>query len=235
MSERCIDTPVSWLRLEQYAVGEMVAAEREHIAAHLEACPACGACFDQIGEHEVKLPSLVEGARAGTADTREPGARPRWFAWGGLGVGLTAAVAALGLFVLRGSDPATSGISVPPNRVTIKGGDVAIELVRQRGTAVRLNAKGYRDGDRFKVLFTCPVAGAMHIDVAVIQDGKVAFPLPAGTSPCGNRVSVPGAFGLTGTNPVTVCVLFDRGGPRQRSAVAPKRLGRAVCASLTAR
>lgn len=226
MSERCIDTPVSWLRLEQYAGDGIATSERQAIDAHLRACPVCHACLDQIEKHRVPLPSLVPPAR--------PRKSPRrWFAWGGFGLSLTAAAAAIGLFVLGGSDPATPGIVIPPSRVAIKGGDVAVELVRQRAAAVTLDAQSYRDGDRFKVLFTCPPSRSMHVDVAVIQDGRVAFPMAAATPQCGNRIDIPGAFGLTGTTDVTVCVLYDGTQAPDRKRIRPGQLGPAVCSTLT--
>ena len=39
----CIGEPVSWLRLERFALG----AADPAIASHVAACPACRHCLDQ--------------------------------------------------------------------------------------------------------------------------------------------------------------------------------------------
>jgi anti-sigma factor RsiW len=43
----CIGEPVSWLRLEQLALGELPAPAADAVHAHLGACAVCAACLDQ--------------------------------------------------------------------------------------------------------------------------------------------------------------------------------------------
>jgi hypothetical protein len=50
----CIGEPISWLRLERFALGEPDPA----IALHTAACPACRRCLDQIRSDVVALPPL---------------------------------------------------------------------------------------------------------------------------------------------------------------------------------
>lgn len=61
----CIGTPVSWLRLERLALGELAGDEASAIEAHLRECPACRACADECAE-PVALPALDMSA----ADSR---------------------------------------------------------------------------------------------------------------------------------------------------------------------
>ena len=59
MSARCTGTPVSWLRLERYHLGEIRGRERAVVAEHLAACPACAACLARIEQDDaVALPAL---------------------------------------------------------------------------------------------------------------------------------------------------------------------------------
>ncbi|MCA9675926.1 MAG: zf-HC2 domain-containing protein, partial [Myxococcales bacterium] len=48
MSATCVSEPVSWLRLERYALGELPGPLAREVAAHLAGCPACRACLDRI-------------------------------------------------------------------------------------------------------------------------------------------------------------------------------------------
>lgn len=193
----CIGEPVSWPRLEQFALD----AADPAIAAHVAACPACRQCLDDIRGDVVALPALV--APAGPARA----VRATWRRWW-LGPALAAAAAAVVLVVvLRPPRPEIAG-----DRVAIKGvGEVVLDLVRERGGAIAFGVRDYAPGDRWKAVVTCPpgAAGAasalLAIDVSVADGLTVDHPLPAARIACGNRVVVPGAFTVTGDRPNRVC------------------------------
>ena len=58
----CIGEPISWLRLETFAIGGNRDAA---IAKHVAECAACARCLDEIratsagGDHAIELPRLV--------------------------------------------------------------------------------------------------------------------------------------------------------------------------------
>lgn len=193
MTPDCIKTPISWLDLERYALAEMDRDEREAVAAHLEACEACRSCMDHLESHEpIALPALPSLPEA-----------PWWRRWFALPALATAAVAAavIVLFVLRSGDPGEKIASVyPAQRVGVKGGELAIELLRDAG-----EPSVYVSGDRFKVLVTCPPGFGDQVEIAVFQNGEKFSPIPTTPISCGNRVAVPGAFSITGDTPVYVC------------------------------
>ncbi len=106
-SERCIGEPISWLRLEQLALGEGqggdAAAQQR---AHLAQCAACAAAYARIVEDERGLPALpaipalatvgraerpVRG-RAALAEQRLPWWRRWQLATGGLAAAMALAV-----------------------------------------------------------------------------------------------------------------------------------------------
>lgn len=197
----CIGEPVSWPRLERFALG----APDPAIAAHLAACPACRLCLDQIRDDAIALPPLVVPA---------PRARraARWW----LAPAFAVAAAAVAIVVLRPvpASPASETIGV-------KGvGEVTLELVRERGGAIRHDATSYAPGDRWKVVVTCPPSASAWIDVSVADGATVDRPLPAAQLPCGNRVVVPGAFTITGARANRVCA---------RVAAAPGAEAQTAC------
>jgi hypothetical protein len=197
---RCIGEPVSWLRLEELALGVAHAG----VAEHVDACPACKQCFTEITADKVALRPLVVPAR-----------KPRRSWWLVPAYAAVAAVgAALVAFVLW--RPSNDGAS-------IKGGDVSIGLVRDRGGAIREDVLTYAPGDRFKVVVTCPPRFAAWVDVAVVEDGARAadFPLVPAAIACGNRVVLPGAFTLTGARSNRVCVRVASGAPPLRTMPNP--------------
>ena len=200
----CIGEPVSWLRLEQFALG----AADPAIAAHVAACAACRQCLDVIRGDAVALPALVVPARPVRAAWRR-----RWLA-----PALAAATAAAVLVVvLRPAPPPdapkdaadAADVRDAHDRVAIKGiGEVALELVRERGGAIAFDASHYAPGDRWKVVVSCPpaAAGSLAVDVSVADGVTVDHPLPAARLACGNRVGVPGAFTVTGDRANRICV-----------------------------
>jgi len=213
MSEpACIATPVSWLRLERYALGELAGAEARAIADHVAACPACRTCLGRIEGDARALPPL-------SAIAAPPPRRwlPR-LAWAG---GLAAAVAALLLVVLR---PAPSEIA-PSDHLRIKGGgSLVVSTVRERAGTITLGATTFAAGDRFKLRLTCSTPIAVTADIVVFQRDardtwQPAFPLPRASLTCGNDVVLPGAFTITGPAPALACVSLAP----DRTALTPLR------------
>jgi hypothetical protein len=214
----CIGTPISWLRLERYALGE-APSERSAVASHLDACAVCRECFAQIErESQVPLPPLPAPKTSERPSERR--ARGRWFA---IGSGVALAAAVLLLIARRPKDGEIEG-----GIARVKGGDVAFTLVRDDAARIAEAGGTYRDGDRFKVLVTCPpqVTGSplrgsrsASFDLVVWEDGRASFPLPAASGvECGNDVPLPGAFRLTGDKKITVCLVWNNG-PIDRAAV----------------
>lgn len=174
----CIDTPISWPRLERYAAGVADA----QITAHLAACPACASCLDDIRRDVVALPPLVVPERV---------RRSRWW------LALPALAAAAVTLAVWPRDPAREDV------VRVKGvGDVVLGVVRERDGTIRDDATTFLPGDRWKVVVTCPPAASawVHVDV----DGD--RPLAPARIACGNRVVVPGAFHLTGDLANRICL-----------------------------
>lgn len=201
---------ISWLMLERYALGELTGAEREQVERGLAESSADRACLDAILGDATALPPLPEPAPR----RRAPGAL--------LWAGAAALAASLALALLRPD-------AVPSRRSLgdgVKGGEAAVLLVSERtGQA----PQSFRDGDRFKLLVTCPAWLASRMEVVVFQGAERYTPL-SGTGPaaCGNLVPWPGAFALDGDQPVDVCVSW-----RGRPARSVHELGdEAVCVHL---
>lgn len=202
----CTGEPISWLRLERFALG----ATDDAIAAHIAACPACSRCLDEIrgGDHAIGLPPLIGAPPARTR---------RWLApaW------LIVAAAALAVVVVVRRDPDRE-----PERadvVRVKGvGEVVLGTVRERSGTIRDDMPSFAAGDRWKVVVTCPPAARAWIDVAVVDTHGVDYPLAPALVSCGNRVVVPGAFTITGSAANRICVRVDAGVAPLR---APPRAG----------
>jgi hypothetical protein len=187
----CIDTPISWPRLERHASGPADAT----IAQHVAECAACRACLDEITRGVVALPVLVAAV-----DSARRAKRARWW-W----LALPAFAAAT--LVLLLAWPRTAQRA--GNIASIKGvGEVTLGLVRERAGAIREDATTFLPGDRWKVVVTCAPGHGTWVDVAVFEAGTTAadHPLAAAHVACGNRVVVPGAFELTGKVANRVCV-----------------------------
>lgn len=178
--------PVSWLTLERHTLGELGADERSAVDVHLATCATCRARQARILADQRPLQPL-----------REPARTRRWTRWAWVPVLAAAAVA---LAVFRSSD--TPGLRA-------KGDSVVLTLVRERGGHVVEDARTFRRGDRFRVLLTCP-PGTTVWDVVVLQGDAVDHPLDV-REPivCGSRVSVPGAFRLSGSETANVCAVDD--------------------------
>lgn len=184
----CIGEPVSWPRLEAFALDGRDAA----IRAHLGACPACARCLEEITADVVALPVLVV-----------PEKRNRW--WTVLVPAMAVAAAALIALVLwrRGADDT----AVREDTTRVKGvGTVTLGLVRERDGAIRDDATTFRPGDRFKIVVTCPPSASVIVETAVIDPHSIDTPLAPARIACGNRVVLPGAFSLTGTASNQICI-----------------------------
>lgn len=183
----CISEPISWLRLEQYALDGRDASVRDHLTS----CAACRSCLDEITRDVVVLRPLVVPVKR------------RWWI-----VAIPAfAMAAAILFLLRPREEAS-------DRVRIKGlGTVELDVIRERNGAIS-DERSFREGDRFKVIVTCPPENLARLDVAVTEQGasRADRPLAPAQLLCGNRVAIPGAFSLSGNKPHRVCVRINDAG-----------------------
>jgi hypothetical protein len=216
----------SFLRLERYRLRELSAREERMVSAHLAQCAPCRACLAEV-EREVALPPLPalssapEPAAAADLDMLRDElvrARRRRRALLGSQIGGALALAAAALLMLRPLVSRQTNEHVPPERIGIKGGDVALELVRKRGEAIANDAAAFTDNDAFKVLLTCPPPLAPRFDVVVYQDGQAYFPLEGGAlARCGNRRALEGAFSLDGPHDALVCVALGEHGVPARS------------------
>ncbi|MEJ7598018.1 MAG: hypothetical protein WKG01_08935 [Kofleriaceae bacterium] len=192
----CIGEPVSWPRLEAFALDR----RDDAIRMHVDACPVCARCLEEIRTDVVVLLALP----ALTVAERAP--RRRWWIVPAMGF----AVAALLALVLW---PRDGGRGAARDVVAIKGvGDVVLGLVRERDGAIRDDATTFRAGDRWKVVVTCPPGGEVAVEVAIIDPRSSDSPLPPARIACGNRVVLPGAFSLTGVAANQICIRIERPG-----------------------
>ena len=159
----CIGEPISWLRLESFALG----APDPAIASHVAACPACRRCLAQIRDDVVALPPLELPARPPRSL-----ARRRWLA------PAFAAVAAAAVLVVVLRRPTPRGDDLASAMIGVKGvGEVTLELVRERGGEVSYDARRYAPGDRWKVVVSCPLSAFAWIDVSVADGVTIEHPL----------------------------------------------------------
>jgi hypothetical protein len=218
-------TPLSWLRLERHALGELDAGERADIAAHLATCARCRAAADQLAADAGRaLPPLPASAAGGATAAPLPAAPPFRRGWPfprGRRQAFVVAVAAAAFALVIGLRPRDQPRVGQPRVVAVKGGgDVAVELVRERDGSVAWEPTSFAPGDRFKLLVTCAPPLQLHADIVVVQTDGPAFPGEPAVIACGNRVPVPPAFRITGPGPATVCVAFDRSAPPARAALS---------------
>lgn len=187
MSQACAQ-PISWLRLEQHALGEPAG----DVEAHVLACESCRAALDVIERDQGRvLPALPDLTLARAARRR------RSLRAGVAGGAVALAAAAVFLFMWRDRDEMVAGI---------KGGELTVSVVRERDGEVEHEPEDFLPGDRFKVLVTCAAAEPVTAHVIVRQAGTAVRPLPSASIECGNRVALPGAFRLTGSEPASICV-----------------------------
>ena len=203
-AHRCTGEPVSWFALERLRLGELPPAERRAVEQHLAACAACAACLTEI-DRPLALPALPATPAAAAFWLR---LRAWWSAshariWAPAGI---AAVLALFLLVRpKALDDTRMGGTL----AGVKGGGVALSLVRERDGAIDHGATTFAGRDRWKALVTCPAARVVFWDVVVFDGAAATFPLaPVAPIACGNHVPLPGAFRLDGGQPLEVCLLL---------------------------
>jgi len=186
---------ISWLRLERLHLGELSEVEQGPVQAHVDGCPVCQEALSGIRADARRLPALPVALPV-------PSATPWWRrAW----LPALAMAAAAMVVVAIPTEPETAGeVERVVERVSYKGGELAIALVREDGS----RAGVYRDGDRFQVRLTCP-PGEREWAVVVSQEGEEVRPLVnAGPLSCGNEV-VAGTFAITGPGEAVVCATVD--------------------------
>ena len=206
----CTGEPVSWLDLELYVLGELPGDGEQEVESHLELCEVCRDCLELIrADRSVlpqlpRLPELVhDQPRDGDSGHDHQGAWWRWLRWAVAPAAVAAAAVLLAL--LLPDDPT---VTLPPRRVAIKGGQLALTLVRRRGEATSSQPRTFAPGDRFKVEVTCPVGQALGWDVVLFQGTEAAFPFtPSGPLSCGNREPLASAFTITGATRADVCLV----------------------------
>lgn len=215
MNLACSSQPISYLRLERYLQGDVAAGERARVAAHLDECALCRRAFEDMRDEVIQLPPL-------------PSLPARPARWRRAGLQLTAALglaAAIALW-LRPAEHA-----LPRARVPIKGGELGLELVRERAGVVQIGATRFEPDDRWQARVSCPPGAAVHWQLVVFQADRAFFPLvPSAALACANGVTLPGAFALDGRAPADVCVAIDAAAPLSRERLA----SRAQISALTA-
>ncbi len=217
MNQDCIGEPVSWLKLERFALDELAPAEREAVTQHIERCPACRACLETI--RSAPQPVLRPLPRP------ERSRRSFW-----LLPSVAAVAAAVMLFVLW---PAPlSQREFPGRHLAVKGGELALSLVRERERGTLQDPGVFAPGDRLKALVTCPPPANPQVELAVFQGSEVFFPLPRQSIACGNLVALPGAFQLSGGTEAWVCIVVGDPPPQEEIGRAPVLPARTVCTHL---
>ena len=204
--------PTSWLRMERYALDELRGDELQDVEGHLASCAACSELLAGIRADTRPLPPLP------AVEIPTPWWKQIDLRW----LLAPAALAVGALLVLRLPAP-----GLPAAEIQVKGGTLAVELVRERGGALSTDPRSYTPGDRIQVRTTCPPGAA--VEVVVFEAGRPSFPLP--TPACGNGV-VAGAIRLTGSGPVAICVVEDR--PRNSIAGLEDLGAAAACVDLKA-
>jgi len=249
----CIGEPISFLRLERHLQGEGTRDQRAALDAHLSQCSACRACYRELETDPFELapwssfagdsatwvppataepsgqapkPAAYSAARPASSGlrARQPTAAPatarRWRAVLGAGVaGLAAAAMALLVVLERPADS-----RLPASRRRIKGGELALELIRESAGDQAADPARFRPGDRFQLRATCPPGADRFWDVVVFEGQTPSFPLRGGILECGNGVALPGAFRLTSHAPHDVCLMLsDTAVDRARALHLDKR------------
>jgi hypothetical protein len=187
---------VSWLQLEQYALGELNADDRVDVERRLTASSEDRACLDAILHDSADLPPLPS-----VLPLRKKRYDKLWWA-------SAAALAAAIMLAVLPREAVPSRRSITDG---VKGGEAAVTLISER-TGVA--ARSFRDGERFKLLVTCPPWLSSRLSVTMFQSGRRYQPLTnAEHIECGNQVPWPGAFSLDGTGAVEVCVSWGENTP----------------------
>lgn len=204
MNAACRDQPISFLRLERYLQGDTDTQERERVGAHLAACDVCRACFDELRQEVVELLPLPAAVR----DTGRKNARAKARA-NRIWPQLTAALAIAAALALWARPRSVESPRLPAARVAIKGGELALEAIREHAGTIAADSRRFAQGDRLQIRVSCPPGPARHWDLVAFQAGQAFFPLLSSAPiACANGVTLPGAFTLDGTSAVDVCVVI---------------------------
>ncbi len=195
------ETPVSWLALERYHLGELAAVERAGLDAHLQRCTSCAASLREIDADTRPLPALPD-VSPGWLDLR----RLDWN-WTSLRWLVLLAAPALAGLLLAIVPERPQASPAWEAKTTWKGGELAISLVRERDGRTSADPTTFQDGDRFKVLLTTPVDVTWIVEIT--QEEEVFTPLGSGEVTAQNLAPLAGAFALTGDAPATVCAVVD--------------------------
>jgi hypothetical protein len=192
-------------------LGELSPEDAVLVERALATSPETRACLEQIRKPIALRPLPDTPSRKGRP-TLVSALRARWPL-----LSLAATLAGIALLVWVRARPGQ--VVFPARSVRVKGGDVVLALVRERVGAIDTAPSTFAEGDRFKVLLTCPPDFDGSFDVAVLQEGTASFPFPAPASvSCGNAVPLLGAFTLTGSASATVCVTWG-GYPNERRTI----------------
>lgn len=207
----CTGRSISWLLLEQYHLDELRGEKRQDVAQHLSDCAGCSQRYRELLVDQRPLKPL----RVKTA------ARSRKRLFFGIGWGLSLSAATVALVVMLIKPEFSDGPAFPGHRIFYKGGDWVLTLVRERDHRTVENPKTYHRGDRFKILLTSPESIA--VDIAIFQEDRVLFPFAqAITVRPGNRISIPGAFRLTGNVRSRICAIIGPEIPDRKRIADPK-------------
>lgn len=204
--------PLSWLKLERYALGELGAEQRAQVERELAQSEGARAALSAIRE-PLALPPLPALALLGA---RRRMLRRRL----SIGAAFAAAAAAVALALITPD-------ALPPARRGVKGGELALEVVGERSGA---GATHFAQRERFKLLVTCPPGLGGRLRAVIYQGDAIFMPLDdGGPTACGNRSPWPGAFTLDGEQAAHVCVRADgRAWPSSSAALQ----GEVVCVTL---
>ncbi len=205
----------SWLALEQLALAsegalvDSALAENEH-ETHLAQCESCLSRMRFIQQDTAQrtlrpLPPRNRTATqpARTAQQARTSVMRLWW-W-------LAPAAIATMVALTAVEPATDAphpvIARYTSRVGVKGGALAMTLVRERQGTLHRHPRHFAEGDRFKVELSSPGNMPRYYRLIVFQGNAMFFPLGReGMLTGGNAETLPGAFMLNGSGPATVCV-----------------------------
>jgi hypothetical protein len=226
MSSSGCASPLSWLALERHALGELADEEKKRVDDHLAECDACASLLKSIAKDNARplRPLKKKKEEAKVVSLGAWLARPQIVAIAGL------AVAAAIIFVI-GRSPKNPD-NLDPGSDRIKGStEVGFTLVREDEAVLPEAGGPYHDGERFKALVTCPPGLRGTFDLVVYEpNAPPSFPLQSTTDlACGNAVPLPGAFKLTGHDPLTVCLVWQDTDRTMLTRANPTSLRHAQC------
>ncbi len=227
----CIDTPISWFKLDKRVTGQLDPVEDARIENHLQQCYACRSSWDDVQTTTRELRPLVTPSSPPESIIE----RLRRWLWP---AALVPALAAIVIVVLIGRQRPGDVGTLQGAGGLIKGGKPTLSLLREHRGDVATDPAVYVSGDRFRILVSCDSPTTSEWDVVVYQDGEAYFPFDSGqTMACGNETAIPGAFRVTGSSPVTICLVLGQPLPLRNSleASSPEDLNEnAICQQVLA-